>query len=116
VRDADGHFYIHARKKNLIISGGENIYPAEVERVLGCHPAVAECAVIGRPDKKWQEVPVAYIVQRAGATAAAGEIERFCLGELARYKVPREYVFVASLPRNAMGKVQHFVLRDRERS
>ena len=62
VRDADGHFFIHDRKKNLIISGGENIYPAEVERVLGQHPAVAECAVIGRPDEKWQEVPVAYIV------------------------------------------------------
>jgi fatty-acyl-CoA synthase len=116
VRDADGHFFIHDRKKNLIISGGENIYPAEVERVLGQHPAVAECAVIGRPDEKWQEVPVAYIVRRDGVAAEAGEIERFCLGELARYKVPRAYVFVASLPRNAMGKVQHFVLRERERS
>ena len=115
VRDADGHFFIHDRKKNLIISGGENIYPAEVERVLGTHPAVAECAVIGRPDEKWQEVPVAYIVRRAGAVAEPGEIERFCLAELARYKVPRAYVFVESLPRNAMGKVQHFVLRERER-
>jgi fatty-acyl-CoA synthase len=112
VRDADGHFYIHDRKKNLIISGGENVYPAEVERVLGGHPAVAECAVIGRPDEKWQEVPVAYIVPRDGTTANAGEIERFCLAELARYKVPREYVFVPSLPRNAMGKVQHFKLKE----
>jgi fatty-acyl-CoA synthase len=115
VRDADGHFFIHDRKKNLIISGGENIYPAEVERVLGKHPAVAECAVIGRPDEKWQEVPVAYIVRREGAVAEPEEIERFCLGELARYKVPRVYEFVTSLPRNAMGKVQHFVLRERER-
>jgi fatty-acyl-CoA synthase len=112
VRDADGHFFIQDRKKNLIISGGENIYPAEVERVLRQHPAVAECAVIGRPDAKWQEVPVAYIVRREGVTAEPGEIERFCLGELARYKVPRAYVFVASLPRNAMGKVQHFRLRE----
>jgi fatty-acyl-CoA synthase len=112
VRDADGHFFIHDRKKNLIISGGENIYPAEVERVLGHHPAVAECAVIGRPDEKWQEVPVAYIVRRDGVVAEAGEIERFCLAQLARYKVPRAYVFVASLPRNAMGKVQHFRLRE----
>jgi fatty-acyl-CoA synthase len=115
VRDADGHFFIHDRKKDLIISGGENIYPAEVERVLGKHPAVAECAVIGRPDEKWQEVPVAYIVRREGAVAEPEEIERFCLGELARYKVPRVYEFVTSLPRNAMGKVQHFVLRERER-
>ena len=68
-RDADGHFFIHDRKKNLIVSGGENIYPAEVERVLGQHPAVAEAAVIGRPDARWQEVPVAYLVRRAGATA-----------------------------------------------
>ncbi len=111
VRDADGHFFIHDRKKNLIISGGENIYPAEVERVLGGHPAVAECAVIGRPDEKWQEVPVAYIVRRDGVAAESSDIERFCLGELARYKVPREYVFVASLPHNAMGKVQHFRLK-----
>ena len=72
VRDADGHFFIHDRKKNLIISGGENIYPAEVERVLGQHPAVADAAVIGRADDKWQEVPVAYIVPRPGATAGPG--------------------------------------------
>ena len=64
-RDADGHFFIHDRKKNMIISGGENIYPAEVERVLIAHPDVAEGAVIGRADPKWQEVPVAYVVRRA---------------------------------------------------
>jgi fatty-acyl-CoA synthase len=111
-RDADGHFFIHDRKKNLIISGGENIYPAEVERVLNQHADVAEAAVIGRPDAKWQEVPVAYVVRRAGATATAAEFEGFCLGQLARYKVPREFVFVDSLPRNAMGKVQHFRLKE----
>jgi fatty-acyl-CoA synthase len=111
-RDADGHFFIHDRKKNLIISGGENIYPAEIERVLYDHPAVAEAAVIGRADEKWQEVPVAYIVRRAGATAGAAEIEAFCLAQLARYKVPREYVWVDSLPRNAMGKVQHYRLKE----
>jgi len=111
-RDGDGHYFIHDRKKNLIISGGENIYPAEVERVLHRHPAVAEAAVIGRPDPRWQEVPVACIVRRAGVAAEAAEIEAFCLAELARYKVPREYVFVDSLPRNAMGKVQHFRLRE----
>ena len=111
-RDADGHFFIHDRKKNLIISGGENIYPAEVERVLYAHPAVAEAAVIGRPDARWQEVPVAYLVLRAGATASAAEIEGFCLQQLARYKVPREYVLVDSLPRNAMGKVLHYRLKE----
>jgi len=110
-RDADGHFYIHDRKKNLIISGGENIYPAEVERVLASHPGVFDAAVVGRPDARWQEVPVAYVIRRAEATVTAVEIEAFCREQLARYKVPRDIVFVDSLPRNAMGKVQHFRLR-----
>jgi fatty-acyl-CoA synthase len=111
-RDADGHFFIHDRKKNMIVSGGENIYPAEVERVLLQHPGVSEAAVIGRPDARWQEVPIAFVVPRAGATPSPAEIEGFCLAQLARYKVPREYVIVDSLPRNAMGKVQHFKLKD----
>jgi fatty-acyl-CoA synthase len=113
-RDADGHFFIHDRKKNMIISGGENIYPAEVERVLVAHPDVAEGAVIGRPDPKWQEVPVAYVVRRPNAACDARTLEAYLLGQLARFKVPREYVFVDALPRNAMGKVQHFVLRERD--
>src|SRR4051794_38876242 len=114
-RDADGHFFIHDRKKNMIISGGENIYPAEVERVLAAHPDVAEAAVIGRVDPKWQEVPVAYVVRRANATCDARMLEAHLLTQLARFKVPREYVFVDSLPRNATGKVQHFRLREMER-
>jgi fatty-acyl-CoA synthase len=114
-RDADGHFFIHDRKKNMIISGGENIYPAEVERVLVAHPDVAEGAVIGRADPKWQEVPVAYVVRRPNAACDARALEAHLLSQLARFKVPREYVFVDALPRNAMGKVQHFVLRERDR-
>ncbi len=111
-RDADGYFYVHDRKKNMIISGGENIYPAEVERVLLTHPAIAEAAVIARPDPRWQEVPVGCIVLREGHALEPADIEAFCLAELARYKVPREYRFLPTLPRNAMGKVQHFVLRE----
>src|SRR6202007_1750106 len=99
-RDRDGYFTIHDRKKNMIISGGENIYPAEVERVLHEHPAVAEAAVIGRADPRWQEVPVAFVVRRSGMQVDAVTIERFALGQLARYKVPREYRFLDSLPRN----------------
>jgi fatty-acyl-CoA synthase len=114
-RDADGHFFIHDRKKNMVISGGENIYPAEVERVLVAHAGVAEAAVIGRADPKWQEVPVAYVVRRKGATIDAPALEAHLLAQLARFKVPRDYVFVDALPRNAMGKVQHFVLRERDR-
>ena len=79
-RDADGHFFIHDRKKNMIISGGENIYPAEVERVLIAHPDVAEGAVIGRADPKWQEVPVAYVVRRPDATCDARALEAHLLG------------------------------------
>ena len=78
-RDADGHFFIHDRKKNMIISGGENIYPAEVERVLIAHPEVAEAAVIGRADPKWQEVPVAYVVRRREARhAMRARLKRIC--------------------------------------
>ena len=109
-RDSDGYFFIHDRKNNMIISGGENIYPAEVERVLHTHPAVAEAAVIGRPDARWQEVPVAFVVCRARVEAEA--LKQHVAGELARFKVPREVVFVDSLPRNALGKVQHFRLRE----
>ena len=112
VRDEDGYFFVHDRKQNLIISGGENVYPAEIERVLLTHPSVAEAAVIGRPDPKWQEVPVAYVVLRAGMSADAATMKAHVAGELALFKVPRDVVFVDSLPRNVMGKVQHFRLRD----
>jgi len=110
-RDADGYFWVHDRKKNLIISGGENIYPAEVERVLLEHPDVAECGVIGRPDPKWDEVPVAYVIRRAGCCVEAESLKAHVLTQLARFKVPRDIVFVDDLPRTALGKVQHFMLR-----
>jgi len=113
-RDADGYFYIHDRKKNMIISGGENIYPAEVERVLHDHPCISEAAVIGRPDPKWQEVPVAYIVCHKEMTITADEVKAFVGQHLARFKIPREIVFVDSLPRTALGKVQHFMLREQQ--
>jgi fatty-acyl-CoA synthase len=110
-RDVDGYFWVHDRKKNLIISGGENIYPAEVERVLLEHPDVAECGVIGRPDPRWDEVPVAYVIRRAGCSVEAENLKAHVLTQLARFKVPRAFVFVDDLPRTALGKVQHFVLR-----
>jgi fatty-acyl-CoA synthase len=110
-RDADGYFWVHDRKKNMIISGGENIYPAEVERVLLEHPDVRECGVIGRPDPRWDEVPVAYVIRRAGGLVEAENLKDHVLTQLARFKVPREIVFVDDLPRTALGKVQHFLLR-----
>jgi fatty-acyl-CoA synthase len=111
-RDADGYFFVHDRKKNMIISGGENIYPAEVERVLLEHPDVADCGVIGRPDPRWGEVPVAYVIPRAGCRADAEALKAHVLEQLARFKVPREFIFVEDLPRTALGKVQHFRLKE----
>jgi len=111
-RDRDGFLVIHDRKKNMIISGGENIYPAEIERVLADHPAVTEVAVIGRSDAKWQEVPVAFVVRRPDAVIDGETLRRHVAQHLARFKVPRDVVFVDSLPRNALGKVQHFRLRE----
>jgi len=110
-RDAAGHFHVHDRRKNLIISGGENIYPAEVERVLLEHPAIAEAAVLGAPDPKWQEVPVAFLVLRAGAALTEEAVRDHVAAQLARFKVPRRVVFTETLPRTALGKVRHFELR-----
>jgi fatty-acyl-CoA synthase len=110
-RDAAGYFWVHDRKKNLIISGGENIYPAEVERVLIEHPDVVECGVIGRADPRWDEVPVAYVIRRSEALVVAEDLKAHVQSQLARFKVPREIVFVDELPRTALGKVQHFMLK-----
>jgi fatty-acyl-CoA synthase len=114
LRDDDGYFWVHDRKKNMIISGGENVYPAEVERVLLEHPDVAECGVIGRPDPRWDEVPIAYVIRRSGGRAGADELRAHVQIQLARFKVPREIVFVDDLPRTALGKVQHFMLKLRD--
>jgi fatty-acyl-CoA synthase len=113
-RDEEGYFWVLDRKKNLIISGGENIYPAEVERVLLEHPDVRDCGVIGRPDPRWDEVPVAYVILHPGRQADAEDLKAHVLAELARFKVPREFIFVDDLPRTALGKVQHFLLRQGE--
>jgi fatty-acyl-CoA synthase len=110
-RDADGYFWVHDRKKNLIISGGENIYPAEVERVILEHPDVSECGVIGRADPRWDEVPIAYVIRRTGCQVEAEDLKAHVQSQLARFKVPRDIVFVDDLPRTALGKVQHFMLK-----
>jgi fatty-acyl-CoA synthase len=110
-RDADGYFFVRDRKKNMIISGGENIYAAEIERVLLEHPDVADCGVIGRPDPKWDEVPVAYVICREGAAPRANALTAHVQAQLARFKVPRDFIFVSELPRTALGKVQHFRLK-----
>ncbi|MBI2217146.1 MAG: long-chain fatty acid--CoA ligase [Candidatus Rokubacteria bacterium] len=113
--DPDGFLYIVDRKKDLIISGGENIASPEVERVLYEHPAVLEASVVGRPDPRWGEVPVAFVVLRDGAKAAAEELQEFCRARLARFKVPRAVEFIDALPRNPSGKVLKRVLREQAR-
>jgi acyl-CoA synthetase (AMP-forming)/AMP-acid ligase II len=111
--DEDGYLFILDRKKDLIISGGENIASPEVERVLYEHPAVLECAVVGRPDDRWGEVPVAFVVLKPGRSVEAAELLAHCAGQLARFKVPKDVRFLGELPRNPSGKVLKRVLRDR---
>lgn len=110
--DEEGFLYIVDRKKDMIISGGENIASPEVERVLYEHPAVLEAAVVGRPDPRWGEVPIAFVVRRPGAGATEEELREFCLARLAKFKVPRAVHFIDALPRNPSGKVLKRVLRE----
>ncbi|WP_326628130.1 long-chain fatty acid--CoA ligase [Nonomuraea fuscirosea] len=112
VADEDGYVRISDRIKDVIISGGENVYPAEVEGALYEHAAVAECAVIGVPDQKWGEVGKALVVPRPGATAAPEELLKHLDGRLARYKIPKYVEFVAELPKNAAGKLLKAPLRE----
>ena len=112
VRDEDGYFTIVDRKTDMIISGSENIYPAEIEAVLAECEGIEESAVVGRPDEKWGEVVVAVIVRKAGHGLEAGDILGLFEGALARYKHPREVIFVDTLPRNAMGKILKFEVRE----
>ncbi len=108
-RDDEGNYRIKGRLKDMVISGGENVYPAEVEAVLHEHPAVVEAAIVGRPDPTWGEVCVAFVVLRAEATEE--ELVEHCRAKLARFKVPKEVRFVDSLPRSGMNKVLKDELR-----
>ncbi len=112
LREPDGYYTLKGRAKDLIITGGLNVYPPEVELVLMEHPAVAACAVIGCPDDEWGEQVVAAIIPRDGAAANEADICAFCRERLAAYKVPRRVVFVEELPANALGKIQKAKLRE----
>jgi len=111
-RDEEGYVYLVDRKNDMIISGGENVYPREVEEVLRTHPAVADCAVTGAPHPYWGEAVVAFVVTRPDMTVAEDALTALCREHLSRYKVPKEIRLVASLPRNSMGKVLRRDLRD----
>ena len=114
-RDEQGFIHLVDRKSNMIISGGENIYPSEVESVLAAHPAVQDVAVVGLPDPKWGEAVHAVIVLRPGQSADDQAMETWCRERMAGFKRPRGYRFVseAEIPRTATGKIQHRLLRDR---
>ena len=112
--DEDGYFYIVDRKKDMIIAGGYNIYPREVEEVLYQHPKVQEAAVIGVPDEYRGETVKAFIVLKEGCEASAEEIIEFCKKHLATYKVPKLIEFVDDLPKSAVGKVLRRILKERE--
>ena len=112
--DEEGFLTLKDRSKDVIISGGANIYPREIEEVLTEHPAVAEVSVIGRPDREWGEVVVAYVVPRRGDAVRAEELDAVCLERVARFKRPKDYRFVAELPKNEYGKVLKTALREQE--
>lgn len=111
--DADGFLTLKDRSKDVIIAGGSNIYPREVEEVLLLHPGVGEVAVVGQRDVEWGEVPVAFVALRAGAVADAAALDALCLEHMARFKRPRRYRFVDALPKNNYGKVLKTELRAR---
>jgi len=111
--DKDGFFYIAGRSKDMIISGGVNIYPAEIEKELLDHPAVAEVSVMGTTDEKWGEVPVAFVALKSGASASDLELIEFLRPRINKIKLPRQVIFIGALPRNAYGKVLKLELQDR---
>jgi fatty-acyl-CoA synthase len=109
--DGDGNFYVVDRTKDVIISGSENIYPAEVEIPLDECPDIVEAAVVARPDPRWGEVPVACVVRRDGSAITKDDVLALYRGRLARYKHPHDVIFMSALPRNVMGKILKFELR-----
>ena len=105
VRDQDGFISVVDRKKDLIISGGTNVYPREIEEVLATHPSVVESAVVGEPDEHWGETVVAHVVLQGGAELDGEALAQHCRAQLAGYKIPRRWYAIEALPRNAGGKV-----------
>jgi acyl-CoA synthetase (AMP-forming)/AMP-acid ligase II len=114
--DADGLLTIKDRSKDMIISGGSNIYPREIEDLLLTHPGVLEVAVVSRPHAEWGEEVIAFVVRREGAEMAAAELDRLCLDNVARFKRPKGYRFVDALPKNNYGKILKTELRERLQS
>jgi fatty-acyl-CoA synthase len=113
--DEEGFFYIAGRSKDMIISGGVNIYPAEIEKELLDHPAIAEACVMGTADEKWGEVPIAFVALKSASSAGGLELIEFLRPRISKIKLPRQVIFMEALPRNAYGKVLKRNLQDRLR-
>lgn len=112
IKDEDGYVYIVDRSKDMIITGGENVYSVEVENVLSTHPQILDAAIIGTPDPEWGEVVTAVIVPKNGTTIDVAELEAYCRKHLSAYKIPRKVIVKDVLPRNASGKLMKFKLRE----
>ena len=110
--DAEGYVFIHDRVKDMIVSGGENVYPAEVENALFAHPDIADVAVIGVPDEKWGEAVKACVVAAQGKELSEQEIIDFARARIAGYKLPKSVDFIEALPRNPSGKILRRELRE----
>ena len=109
--DTEGRLFVDAREDDMIISGGENLYPIEIEQALHDHPDVADVAVIGAEDEDFGQRPVAFVVAREGSDLTPEEVDRYARQHLSRFKVPRDVVLLDDLPRNALGKVLRRELR-----
>ncbi|MCC6281111.1 MAG: AMP-binding protein, partial [Saprospiraceae bacterium] len=112
-QDEEQYIYVVDRIKNMFISGGENIYPAEIERVIITHPDVAEAIVVSIPDEKWGEAGRAFVVLRGGCQLTEAALLEFCSARLARFKIPKSVVFIDALPKNDTGKINRMALKGR---
>jgi acyl-CoA synthetase (AMP-forming)/AMP-acid ligase II len=115
MRDEEGYYTLVDRKANMIISGGENIFPSEVENCVGGHPDIKDVAVIGVPHEKWGEQVTAVVVLHEGKTLEAKDVSEWCKGKIAGFKVPKNIVFIKDeeMPRSGAGKILHRILRER---
>ena len=104
-KDDEGYFFVVDRKKNMFISGGENVFPAEIEKFLLTNPVIKEAAVIGIQDEKWGEVGKAFIATKEGENISSAEAAEYCKGKLAKYKTPKYFVVVKEIPKNEAGKI-----------
>ena len=111
-KDSEGYYYVIDRKKDMYISGAENVYPAEVEHFLRTHPAISDVAIVGVPDPKWGEVGKAFIVLKPDAFCTIDEIRNFCTGNLAKYKIPKHFEFLKELPKGDSGKILKRALKE----